>query len=408
MFVFGKCSASDGLTTINGRYLQLISDLPPSPVHESYVKAFDEAVPLWLAYFNRDAAAVADWRMTGYLMSDKAAFEGRGLVTASLPPFTNAFQSGNNLWVVNQPSDYYTTLLLLHEGVHGIAFRLFGGAGPPWYMEGTAEFLATHLQGDDGLRIGIVPQSQKASMYWGRLGLIAQRRDEGQVPTIESVMRYGDTAHREVEPYAWSWAAITLMEMYPEYRERLRGAAIRGRDQSPQFTREFYSELKDQWPKLVARWHLLCDDLDYGFDPVRHHVDLPPTSVPAPAGEATMKLACDAGWQAVGFVVRKGQRIEVRVTGEYRLGEDPRWRSQADGVTIEYHRGRPLGCVIGCVVPLFGSTDRFLPKLDVVTIGSKHEVTAPVDGWLLLKVNDQAGDYGNNQGSLDVVMRQVN
>ena len=396
-----RATTADDLTSVDGKYIRLVTDLPPSDSLTSYVASFDEAVPLWLEYWSREKSSIDDWRMTGYLMTEKASFQKRNLVPNELPDFTNGYQRGEKLWVVNQPSDFYTLHLLLHEGAHGIAEKLFGGAGPPWYMEGTAEYLATHAHGETGLQIGIIPASREVSPYWGRLGLIADRRRESKMPTIETVMRYGDTAHREVEPYAWSWVAATLMEMYPEYRDRFRAAATKGRDSSPQFTRQFYQDLSVQWPVVSARWQLLCNDLEYGFDRDRNRVMLK-TSPLLTNDAVTMRLATDQGWQSAPVSVQQGQHLIIEAAGRYQLQTDPKWKSEANGVTIDYYRGIPLGRVVACFVPQAILNSPYMPKLEIVSIGAKGEAIAPCDGWLLLKVNDRPSSLADNSGSLDL------
>ena len=397
-----RATSANNLTSVDGKYICLVTDLPPSDSLKSYVASFDEAVPLWLEYWSREKSSVDGWRMTAYLMTDKLGFQKRGLIPDKLPDFPNGYQAGEKLWVVNQPSDFYTLHLLLHEGAHGIAEKLFGGAGSPWYMEGTAEYLATHVRGEAGLQIGIIPASRDASPFWGRLGLISDRRKENKVPTIETVMRYGDTAHREVEPYAWSWVAANLMEMYPEYRDKFRAAALNGRDSSPQFTRQFYQDLVQQWPIVSARWHLLCNDIEYGFDRDRNRVTFKMPSPQLTTNVVMMSLAADQGWQAAPVSVQKGQRILIEASGQYRLQNNEWWISEADGVTIDYYRGIPLGSVIACVVPQMVVDAPNLPKLDVVNIGAKGIAVAPCDGWLLLKVNDRPSSLADNVGDLNV------
>jgi len=394
------------LTIVEGKYIRLATDLPPSDDFQNYVQAFDQAVTLWVAYWNRDLASVDGWRVTGYLMSDKEAFVRRGLIPSSLPDFLHGYQSGDKLWVVYQPSSFYTLHLILHEGSHSLAHRLFGGAGPPWFMEGTAEFLATHETTSEdnlaGLRIGVIPASREVSPYWGRIGLIADRRQEGKVPSIETVMRYGDTAHRDVEPYAWSWAAAVLMEMYPEYQKPFRAAALQGRDTSPEFTRQFFQSLRKQWPVLSARWQLLCHDLEYGFDRDANRVTLPDT-LPLFAGSPlTMKLSANQGWQSTPAMIRAGQSVMIEAEGRFQLRRDESWVSEADGVTITYHRGQPLGKLVACVVSRMPSATRYSPKLEIVDIGAKGEITSPTDGWLMFKVNENPADIADNQGTLQL------
>jgi hypothetical protein len=397
------------LVTKEGRHLRLITDLPDSAQLSELVAAFDAAVPQWPGHWQLNASKLDDWRVTAYLMQNKATFAAQGLIPPSLPDFRNGYQAGNRLWVVSQPSDYYTRHLLLHEGVHGVTSRLFGGSGPPWYMEGTAEYLATHRwdpsagSGAERLQMGVIPAERESVPEWGRIDLIARGRQLGEVPTIETVMRYSDTAHRDVDPYAWSWLAVTMLEMYPQYRSLLLAAAKKGTDRSPQFTREFYQQLQDQWPVLAARWRLLSWDIDYGFDPERNQVELP-AAPPANTGDTiSMQLDVGRGWQAAPFKLMPGQSVAVSAQGRYTIRQTLQpWESEADGVTIEYHRGWPLGRLLACALPLQSVNARYLPELSVIAVGSAATVAADQESWLLFKVNEPAGHLADNAGTLEI------
>jgi len=414
-----------------GRYLRLVTDLPNSDHLRDWVTAFDAAVPLWAAYWNHDVASLNDWRVTAYVMSDKAPFLASGALPRSLPDFRHGYQVGNRIWVLHQPTQYYTRHLLLHEGSHAITSHLLGGSGPPWYMEGTAEWLATHSwrpARTDGtaaaIEIGIVPPFHDAARGWGRIDLIDAGRKNKRVPTIETVMRYSDTAHRDIEPYAWSWLAVAMMEMYPEYRKVLRSAASNANDRSPQFNRDFYAKIREQWPVLAARWQLFAHDMEYDWDPARHQINLPTSLLPL-RDQASMTVVADHGWQSAPVMLRTGQTVEITAQGRFvirrtgpldeldninsasPLGDQPpvsrNWESEAAGVTIRYHRGRPIGQLVAQVVPMSsGETGPYLDAPNQVAIGASGRITATRDSWLLLKINEPAGQYGDNSGALQV------
>lgn len=401
--------AAESMLTKDGRHIRLVTDLPDSPQLNEYVAAFDAAVPQWAAYWQIAPERLQDWRLTAYLMNDKQAFIARGLLPRALPDFPNGYQAGDRIWVVNKPSVYYTRHLLLHEGTHALTWRLFGGSGPAWYMEGTAEFLGTHRwtvdprTGDGALTLASMPAERGEVPDWGRIELVTRGRQQGQVPTIETVMRYSDTAHRDVEPYAWSWLAVTLLEMYPEYRQPLRAAAQNGRDPSPQFTRAFYQQLQAQWPVLAARWRLLTHDMEYGFDTTRHRVDLSPRPTLEAGASESLTLAVTQGWQVAPFVLAAGEQVAISAEGRFTLREQPqRWESEAEGVTLEYHRGQPLGRLLACVLPLKPVTGRYLPELQVVAVGSSGQLTASEASWLLLKINEPAAELADNAGQLQL------
>ncbi|QDV67131.1 hypothetical protein Poly24_08220 [Rosistilla carotiformis] len=391
----------------SGRHVTIHTDLPASAALDQLPAAFDAAVPQWCEFFGVDPDRLADWHVTAYLMTSRDAFKQRGLLPDHLPDFAHGYQYGNSVWVVDQPSDYYTRHLLLHEGVHALMFQLFGGAGPAWYMEGMAELLATHRWSDGEIALPVIPESREAFPFWGRLKVIQSARDKGQALPIDAVMRYSHKAHRQVEPYAWSWGALTLLNMYPEYRTAAIAATDRAGQPPLQFTRNFYSELKDQWPQLQLRWRMLVDGLDYGFDPLRNRIDL--TNFPATAEASTatkqLEIAADRGWQSSGIRVAAGQSIRITAEGRYTLGDDPRpWECEPQGVTIEYHRGHPLGMLLAAVAPTSDADATRMTNPQIVGVGREGTFVAEFDGMLLLRIGDDPAALADNRGSASVTV----
>ncbi|HBJ39090.1 MAG TPA: hypothetical protein DDZ51_30960 [Planctomycetaceae bacterium] len=438
-----------------GRYVRLVTDLPDSPSLAQWVEAFDAAVPLWAHYWGRNPSEMNDWRVTAYLMVDKTKFVAAGTLPRTLPDFRFGYQAGDRIWVLHQPEDYYNRHLLLHEGAHAITAHLFGGGGPPWFMEGTAEWMSTHnwqpaaaqpttpLPNVPPLAIGIVPASSAMAQGWGRIELIESARKQNRVLGIESVMKYGDSAHREVEPYAWSWLAATLLDMYPLYREVRREAGSSASDRSPQFNSNFYGKLRTQWPVLSARWHMLAHDIDYGWDPSRQAIELD-TSLPPLGEKIAMKLDTSHSWQSAPISLMAGQSVQITADGRFTIrkpwradefdiddldalllggaasavpastatdGDQSRrdWYSEADGITIHYYRGQPIGKLVARLLPMKQSgSGPYLRPLEDVAIGRSGMITAKEDSWLLLKVNEPPSGYADNEGELVVELSPAN
>lgn len=439
---FRPARAASAWPTREGRFLRLVTDLPDAAELDDYTAAFDAAVPQWAAYFDQPLTKLRHWRATAYLMSAKQPFVDAGYLPVDLPDFQFGFQLGDRLWVLHQPTRYYTRHLLLHEGVHSLTRQLFGGSGPAWYMEGMAEYLATHQlpmrprsgsEPPDGadntaavtpdhqaMRVGVIPQSSDAARGWSRIEVLAQQRRDNQVPRLETVMRYPGTVMGDVDKYAWSWLAVTLLEMYPQYREVLRRAARRGRDASPRFTREIFLRLREQWSELSARWWLLSEDIEYGFDAARSRVEFPNPLVPLDDSPVHFELDTARGWQALPVRVPAGRQLRIRAEGMYTIRQDAPpssgrqgadqaetvrrpWQATADGVTIHYHRGRRLGRLLACALPLAMDDQRpQLPALQIEDIGSLGTIRAEADSWLLLKVNKPSGQLADNDGLLTI------
>jgi len=405
----------DAWVTKEGRYVRLVTDLPDSESLVQWVAAFDAAVPLWVEYWGRDLEALRGWRITAYIMVDKSKFVAAGTLPRTLPDFRFGYQVGNRIWVLHQPEDYYNRHLLLHEGAHAITDHLFGGGGPPWFMEGTAEWMSTHLWQpptspleSSQVTIGIVPESSGAAQGWGRIELIGDARRHKRVPSLESVMKYNDAAHREVEPYAWSWLAATLLEMYPDYRRVRREAAVHAADRSPQFNSNVYAKLRTQWPILSARWNLLAHDIDYGWDSSHQMIDLP-TSLDPLGSEVQMNLNASHGWQSAPIKLSGGQSVKITSAGRYKIRESTRdWYSESDGITIHYYQGQPIGKLIARLLPMSPvSGGPYVTPPEDFAIGASGVITASQESWLLLKVNEAPGEYADNEGELAIELDPV-
>src|SRR5690606_18172849 len=85
-----------------------------------------------------------------------------------------------------------------------------------WLAEGMAEWLGTHRWDGQHLEMGIVPASSDEVPYWGRTNLIDQQLSQGTAPSLETVLRYGNSAHQQQEAYVWSWAAVMFLKNHPQ------------------------------------------------------------------------------------------------------------------------------------------------------------------------------------------------
>ena len=401
----GRTAWSDsGMLQRSGRHIHLSTDAVSMERADALVAAFDAAVPQWIEFWGLEPNALDDWQIKAYVLSDATAARSQGLIPPSVPSFDYGFAMGNTVWVIDQPSQYYTQHLLLHEGVHALMFDQFGGAGPAWYMEGTAELLATHTGRGDSVRINQVPPSREAAPYWGRFKLMVERREASQIPTLETVMRLPRNLRGDVESYGWSWAASMLLSEYPEYCEVFKAAAHNGRDSGAGFTRQVYRRLQSQWPIIIARWRLMCHSLDYGFDWQRERVALSTNDRPWNGRPITTQVAADQGWQSTGQRFEAGTRLQLTASGDCILAQTSKpWRSEPVGVTIQYHRGRPLGQLLVCILPLINSEQPTLQPLDIRAVDQPLELQMDQPSWLLFRVNENVADLSDNRGAYSVI-----
>ncbi|MBB77035.1 MAG: hypothetical protein CMJ75_21215 [Planctomycetaceae bacterium] len=392
-----------GIRRLEGAYLTLYTDLPPREQVDVLPAVFDQAVPQWCRYFQRDSAELVGWRLTGYLMQAPQKFRDAGLLPADIGVFLHGYNRGREIWIHEQQTDYYRRHLLLHEGTHGFMQTQLGGAGPPWYMEGVAELLATHTWSDQRLGLRQIPAQAQAAPGWGRIRIIRDQLAAGRDVSLQQILHYGPRAHREIEPYAWSWAVSAFLDFHPRWQSAFRGLQHRVRDSPPDFSERFMKQLGADWFELVQEWRLFVEELHYGYDvPRSAFVRRDPHEVP-PEGALT-QVATDRGWQSTGWHMVAGRTYALTAEGRYQLDDQPRvWWCEPDGVTIRYHRGRPLGVLLAAMVAVPTGDDEFAaPLLQPIPVGRAGMLTAAKDSLLYLAINEPSSQLSNNKGTIAV------
>ena len=396
-----------GLRVLPGRHLTIYTDLPASAELDELTAVFDAAVPLWCAYFGLEVSQVADWQMIGCVMQRREPFMGAGLYPADLPDFPNGYSVGSMLWVYQQPSAYYLRHLLLHEGTHAFMLRWLGGAGPPWYMEGMAEYLATHRWQDGQLTLAILPRRKEEVPYWGRVKIVKDDAAAGRALSLTDIFQYDAHAHLRVEPYGWCWAAVMFLDQHPLTREAFRELQQQVRDRSLAFSERFYRQLAPVWPAVVEDWQVFVAECDYGYDVPRAAIQRQPAKELPPEG-ATFVLAADRGWQSTGWRLRAGQTYELSAEGRYQLtAGPPPWPCEPGGVTLRYVRGQPLGILLAGWSEVEGEPPAVTPLVQPRAIGLRGRLTPPVTATLFLKINEPAADLADNTGTLTVTIRPI-
>jgi hypothetical protein len=398
----GKVAAA-GIRKLTGKHITLYTDLPAgNAAVEELPAVFDAALPLWCEYFRVDPAKVADWKLVGCVMKDKERFLGAGLYNPNLPPFPHGFAQGSQLWVYDQPSDYYRRHLLLHEGTHAFMNRWLGGAGPPWYMEGMAELLGTHRWEAGKLALAYVPRTKEEVPYWGRVKVVKDEFAASRGMKLEQIMQYNSQAHLRTEPYAWSWAAAAFFDQHPRTQAAFRELKSRTGDRTNDFSKQFYDSVKEHWREIDEDWQVFVTDCDYGYDFARAAIVRKPAA-DLPAGGATVSIAADRGWQSTGLKLRAGQAYQLAASGRFQVASEPKpWPCEAGGVTIRYHRGRPLGMLLAAVSDEEMPPGPLTPLVAPQPIGAAATITPQMSGTLYLRINESPAGLADNAGTLTV------
>ncbi|MGO8690526.1 MAG: hypothetical protein ACLQLG_12965 [Thermoguttaceae bacterium] len=396
--------AAAGIRKLSSRRLVLYTDLPLSEEVRRLPEVFDQAFPQWCDYFHIRAADHADWRMTGCIIKDKARFESTGLLPADLPHFVHGYSRNDWLWLYEQPSDYYRRHLLLHEGTHGFMNTLLGGCGPPWYMEGMAELLATHRLKDGRLTLNWIPEGRDEVPEWGRIRIVKDEMAAGRMMWPADIVGYVPVAYLKNEPYAWCWALTALLDHDPRYRDRFRQLyqAIPQGAVTPRFYRLFQPD----WRELNEQWQVYLAGLEYNDDIPRTAIDFTPGRPLGPAG-AVVKVAADRGWQNSGLQLQAATRYRLTASGRYQVGRTTQsWLSEAGGVSIHYYQGRPLGILLAAVRPEDPGDKEPCCFLQPTLVGLGAVLKPARTGTLYLKVNLSAGELGAAAGGLKVAVKE--
>jgi hypothetical protein len=387
-----------GIRKLDGRHITLYTDLPSSPAVDDLPTVFDLAFPQWCDYFGIDAREHADWKLNGFIINDKPRFRAIGLLPDDLPPFLHGFARGHEIWLYEQETDFYRRHLFLHEGTHAFMWTILGECGPSWYMEGIAELFGTHQWDGKQLTMRAFPAHKEDAPGWGRVKIVKDAVAAGRALSLSQVMSLSSEGYLKNEPYGWSWAVATFLNGHPAYRDRFGDVFkdVLRRD----FNRRFADRFKTDWDELAEEWQLFIGGLEYGYDVGRMAIDFKPGR-PLPSSGAKVTLATDRGWQSSEVRLEAGRKYRLRATGRYQVAKDSKpWMSEANGVSIRYYGGRPLGVLLAAVRPDKPETGAPSALLSPTVIGLGAELTPQQTGTLYLRVNDSPAELADNAGSL--------
>jgi hypothetical protein len=405
---------SNGIRRLSSKYLVLFTDVPSSPEVDRLPAVFDEAVPQWAEYFGIDLSKKAPWQARGYMISDRRRFEALGLMPPGHEQFVNGISMGAELWLHDQPTDYYRRHLLLHEGTHVFMASFLGGCGPGWYMEGMAELFGTHRFDEQTGRLMLrsMPRNREEVPMLGRIKLIRDAVADGKPLTFEAVMRTDNRKQLASEAYAWCWAAAKFLDSHPRYRDMFH--PLYASVLNPNFNQTVLRMYEVDWRDLTAEWQAYIATLDHGYDFERMAIKFRAGKPLAVGGKATAQIAADRGWQSSGVQLTAGKSYRVTAAGRYQIAAEQvdgvmkAWPCEPGGVSIEYNDGQPLGILLGAIysggeVPAGTKASFAAPT----PIGLQAILKPSRDGTLYLRVNDSAAHLDDNRGTVAVTVEQV-
>ncbi len=397
--------ARAGIQEIRGEHIRIYTDLPLDDALRRLPAVFDAAYPQWCEYFGVPKICNPPWRTNAFIMKDRERFKAAGLLPDTVPEFDNGYALGHELFVLEQPTEYYRRHLLLHEGTHSFMLSRVPGPYPAWYFEGLAELFGTHLLQVDsnGLKVNTryMPSHREEVPYWGRTKLVGDAFRESRARHLASVMSMNPGYSLSKEEYAWAWAVCAFFDGHPRYRDRFRTLfqLPRDADFAAEVDRRFANDLED----LATEWQVFVAALDYGYDVERAAVQFAPGE-PLPAEGKLVRIASDRGWQSSGVRLEQGQAYDIAAVGRFKVASGSSdWMSEPGGVTIQYHDGLPLGMLVGALLPddRGGRTPLITPD----PIGLQARFEPQVSGTLYLKINEAAAGLADNSGIVQVRIR---
>jgi hypothetical protein len=142
--------------------------------------------------------------------------------------------------------------------------------------------------------------------------------------------------------------------------------------------------------------------VEYGYDLAREAVVYQPGASLPGAGHS-VTIAADRGWQSSGVLVEEGKTYRITASGRYTVAQKPRpWECEPNGVTLRYHRGLPLGALLGTVRPENFAEGNLSALLRPGAIGADRTIRAPTTGVLYFRINDLPSELSDNAGTLTI------
>lgn len=404
--------AANQIDKTSGTYLTLYSDVRDGVDVQELVRVFDLAVPQWCQLFAVDISKTEGWHLSAFLMADRDRFRAAGVLPETLPSFPAGYNLGHHFWILPQPGKYYTRHLLLHEGTHAFMQWFLAGSGPPWYSEGMAEKIALHRWHEGQLQLDFRPTSTEQVDYWGRPRVIREANKSNSTLMLDEVFDFPDNAFRNVDSYAWAWAACDFLTHHPKTQSAFAKLTASAKDRSPRFSLLFKRQVQRVWAQVEIDWQQYIAELDYGTPPEAMVI----TKVsPQPVdGSWKLELNTHQAWQDTGIKVAAGERWSINADGMFVIrqtqssqtkpNESIAWKSTAQGITIEYYRRRPLGQLLVGVV---GDTPKKTGVIPILTRDDAGQVQIDRAGRIVLRINESPAELFDNQGSLEIQIKRI-
>ncbi len=389
---------ANGIEKISSDHLTIYTDIRNSAAIKEFPEIFEQAINFWCQYFSIDKAKTADWKITAFIIENKNAFAKVGVLTSTLPKFATGYQHGNQIWIYMQRGNYYTRHLLLHEGTHAFMQKFIGGYGPAWYAEGMAEMLAVHRWQEKKLVMNYRLRDKSESEYWGRVRILRDDFKHQRAITLGEVLRIDPKSYFQASrPYAWSWAACKFFSNHPISRDSFKKTFEHTTKNRLAFNQQLVSHFKTSYKQLESDWRVYISEMDYGVDvAAAATVDVEAKPDSLEKNKFVVEIDSQRAWHRTNIDIDPDARYVISADGRIQIKSEngKPWMSEANGITIQYHHGRPLG--------------QLLVSVDTNLLDARSATDKPLSfrqsGKLCLRINDNPAQLDDNLGKLKVTI----
>ena len=359
----------------------LHTDLAPDEAEE-LLKRLEKMLDLISKYWGRPAAGVIEM----YVVEDlkkwpEGSLDPRGLSHIQAGggvTLTQTRSSGQT--VVDAKSTVYAVAnrgTPQHEAVHAYCGQTFGRTGPTWYSEGMAEMGQYWVDGDSSVHI-----------HDGVLEYLKTSEPKLLLEIVDKNTVTGDSWQN----YAWRWALCHLLANNTNYAPRFRPLGLGLLTKQDVSFEEVYGPMAKE---IGFEYLFFLKHFDQGYRADLCSWDWKAKFQSARSGQVVAsKIDAGHGWQPSKLSVLADTEYEFSVTGTSQL--------KAGGVQItadgdDSQQGRLVGVIM---------SDQSDYKLsEPFDLGAFGSFTAPIEGNLYLRVQDDWNKLADNKGKLMVRLK---
>lgn len=276
-----------------------------------------------------------------------------------------------------------------HESVHAYCNQTLGGTGPTWYSEGMAEMGAYWKEGERAVQIR---------------SPVIDYLTHAEPKKLLDIVAAGQITGDSWQAYGWRWAICHLLASNPNYAKRFKRLG-KGMMAGERVT--FESAFGDVAAEISFEYDQFVANFGNGYRADLCAWQWKPAKALAPKARVRRTVEAAAGWQAARVRVAEKKTYEYLAEGTWQtspasepISADGRAASDENSENESSDLSSTHGCLMAVVLTDSYTLSKPFP------LGTRGTFVAPVSGRLYLRCQDSWTQISDNQGSLDVFLRQ--